>query len=1023
MAVLLVLAAVPASAQLIAPHTPLGSIDLYPYGSVGVADAVTWKDVVYVSSDSPNNLLYSVDVSNPSSPRYVARALNMGGHTHQPVVVEDRLYLAAWYSCLQILDVSAGSMTPLGDYTDPDGRYFWGVEVSNNRAYIAQSDDYELQSFQIVDVSDPESPSLVSKIPVDPRLVFGLAVRGSYAYMANNSHLLTINISDERNPFIARDQDLGYLLGGVKLKGNYVYTASSNGNGGLFVMDVSNPSSPVQVGHLDNVGGGPMCILGDYLFIGGGGLGMVTVDISSPTSPHLATTTYVDSLTDAVESYEYSVTGNGRFVYVGTGEMYWQTEPPHDNYWKGKLYSFEAFSEDPDTEGPAKWSGFTPSEASWDTQYEADALPTASTPTWTVFEGSTSWASVSGGVLRINDTGTASGEKVKFSRNWDATNCRGGTVLVRARCALYNTHGASIPNVILSDGKYNVEFAILSDKFRCNTSGQEFAIDGAAWHTYRITTLGTQFRVYVDESPAAALTGSLTQTNPDARWPRVIFGSGSSPATQDIYFDYLYAFSNGSCGPSAATTDTTPDVSVRVSDVPYAGSVSGIRPNTARVHWSTDGGATWQQSGGVAWDHEYNADKLPSISTPNWALYEGSEAYGSVSSGVLRVNDSSTGSNTKVKWSRAWGASSYTGTTTVVRARCDAAGGNTSMLGNVFIEDGSRLEMFAIMTDRVVAKYANLTYMLDGTQWHVYRITTKNASFKLYVDENPTPALSGTLGSTATGNRIMFGSGASAATQDISFDYVRYTTTGELPPGQGDGGGSVAVSCTGVYGDDRGAISAYGIPFNQCSETLNKVKFSLRDAKGNVGYSPVYNVRVQPPLGPVTSFRAYGQAGAVALSWADPADARFAGTMIRWKTGSYPTGPTDGALLYDGTATGYTHSGRANGAKYYYSAFTHDAYSNYSSAANAAAHAAIDATTAQAKSLANGQVRALRGCVVSAVYADCFYVQEPGRPWGIKVIAPDAVSVGQIVDVVGMLTGAGLERALDTQGNAVKVIP
>jgi hypothetical protein len=116
------------------------------------------------------------------------------------------------------------------------------------------------------------------------------------------------------------------------------------------------------------------------------------------------------------------------------------------------------------------------------------------------------------------------------------------------------------------------------------------------------------------------------------------------------------------------------------------------------------------------------------------------------------------------------------------------------------------------------------------------------------VDENPMPVISGTLGSVTADNRVMFGSGASAGTQDIYFDWVRYCVTGDLAPGQGDGDGAVPVSvalppCVDG-GVDRCTISASGIPFYRYSENENEVRFSIQDLEGNTGWSPSYTVRV-----------------------------------------------------------------------------------------------------------------------------------------------------------------------------------
>jgi hypothetical protein len=80
---------------------------------------------------------------------------------------------------------------------------------------------------------------------------------------------------------------------------------------------------------------------------------------------------------------------------------------------------------------------------------------------------------------------------------------------------------------------------------------------------------------------------------------------------------------------------------------------------------------------------------------------------------------------------------------------------------------------------------------------------------------------------------------------------------------------------------------------------------------------------------------------AIGLSWTNPATADFAGTMIRFKTTGYPTGPTDGTLVVDagnapGTTDSYVHTGLARGT-YYYAAFAHDEVPNYAPPATAQA--------------------------------------------------------------------------------------
>ena len=96
-----------------------------------------------------------------------------------------------------------------------------------------------------------------------------------------------------------------------------------------------------------------------------------------------------------------------------------------------------------------------------------------------------------------------------------------------------------------------------------------------------------------------------------------------------------------------------------------------------------------------------------------------------------------------------------------------------------------------------------------------------------------------------------------------------------------------------------------------------------------------------PPAN-VSSFTATAGAQQVALTWTNPSDADFTGTMIRFKTTGYPTSVTDGALVIDksgtpGAADNYTHTGLTAGVTYYYKAFAHDGVPNYASGAQARA--------------------------------------------------------------------------------------
>lgn len=86
----------------------------------------------------------------------------------------------------------------------------------------------------------------------------------------------------------------------------------------------------------------------------------------------------------------------------------------------------------------------------------------------------------------------------------------------------------------------------------------------------------------------------------------------------------------------------------------------------------------------------------------------------------------------------------------------------------------------------------------------------------------------------------------------------------------------------------------------------------------------------------VASFSASALDDSITLTWTDPADSAWAGTMIRRKTGGYPTSETDGVLVVNSTtqnqyaSVGFVDDDLADGTTYYYQAFPYsdDGYCN-----------------------------------------------------------------------------------------------
>jgi hypothetical protein len=88
------------------------------------------------------------------------------------------------------------------------------------------------------------------------------------------------------------------------------------------------------------------------------------------------------------------------------------------------------------------------------------------------------------------------------------------------------------------------------------------------------------------------------------------------------------------------------------------------------------------------------------------------------------------------------------------------------------------------------------------------------------------------------------------------------------------------------------------------------------------------------PPSPVTTFGAVPMGSRIHLSWTNPNDGDFAGTVIRYSTTGYPLVPTDGTLVVDrpaapGSTDAFDHVGVAAGVEHYYSAFAYDDTGNH----------------------------------------------------------------------------------------------
>ncbi|MFC1779696.1 DUF1566 domain-containing protein [Thermodesulfobacteriota bacterium] len=218
---------------------------------------------------------------------------------------------------LQVIDISTPQNPFIVGTLQLPGWGGAGV-VSGSYVYVAN----EFAGLQVVDVSDPQNPAIVGSVDI-PTQAFNLSVVDQYAYVADDTGLQIINITDPLQPNIVGSiatPDSGDIYWpnnalDVAVSGQFAYLTVYGNDDGLQVVDVSNPSNPIQIGWIDLPQVGGLYVEGSYVYVAVGNNGLRVIDISRPQSPTIVGT--IDTPGDA-----NNVTVSGSYAYVVEGSAY-----------------------------------------------------------------------------------------------------------------------------------------------------------------------------------------------------------------------------------------------------------------------------------------------------------------------------------------------------------------------------------------------------------------------------------------------------------------------------------------------------------------------------------------------------------------------------------------------------------------------------------------------------------------------------------------------------------------------------
>jgi len=228
-----------------------------------------------------------VDVSNPHAPTNVTRYYTPDfEETYRIHVAGNHAFLSGRDDGLLVMNVSnPANPTEAAHYRIPTSTQ--GLAVSGNYVYLA---DYT-QGVLAVNVSQPALPSPAGFWPTTPTTGASqdVAVSGQYAFIADTSGLHVLNISDPTHPvrittFLPPGQSYGWFKH-IRLSGNYAYLIDSS-NRRLWIVNIANPAAPTAASSFggDTLPVGSVCAIGNYAYVLGGG-GLWVLDVSDPAHP------------------------------------------------------------------------------------------------------------------------------------------------------------------------------------------------------------------------------------------------------------------------------------------------------------------------------------------------------------------------------------------------------------------------------------------------------------------------------------------------------------------------------------------------------------------------------------------------------------------------------------------------------------------------------------------------------------------------------------------------------------------
>ena len=143
-------------------------------------------------------------------------------------------------------------------------RRAYGVAVRDTYAYVA---DWS-SGLRVISVTDPAHPTEIGHADLNPDSAMAVEMSGNYAYVADlSAGLRIISVADPAHPTEVGYYDTPGRAGRVAVDSSYAYVADVDS--GLWVISITDPAHPFEVGHWQVSGSmiSSIAVAGHFVFV------------------------------------------------------------------------------------------------------------------------------------------------------------------------------------------------------------------------------------------------------------------------------------------------------------------------------------------------------------------------------------------------------------------------------------------------------------------------------------------------------------------------------------------------------------------------------------------------------------------------------------------------------------------------------------------------------------------------------------------------------------------------------------